>query len=459
MEGEEEKSEKKRVLISLPLEKYPNFNLEKAVCSHGLFMMPPNLWISPTKTLQRPLRLSNPIKSVTVQISQHSSSSSSSSCIHIWVFGLHSLSHEDRQTIQSQVVRMLRLSDDDERKIREFHKVHVESKERGFGRVFRSPTLFEDMVKCILLCNCQWPRTLSMSRALCELQLELKGEPLGCATAEASSPNEGSTKAEDFLPKTPARRDVKRKRGQHNKISTNLASKFLENETDLTADKKVIVNCDPMPKHLQMKKLGPSVLSLVDEDAFSISASQLSEGGTAGPSHRIGNFPSPEELATLNEDHLMKRCGLGYRAKRILELAQNIVEGKIHLREHEEVCDEANPHHYNKLTAQLLGINGFGSFTCANVLMCMGFYQRIPADTETVRHLKKIHARRKCTIHTIQKDVEVVYGKYEPFQFLAYWSELWHSYEERFGKLSEMSQSGYQLITGNNMRKKVSTMS
>ncbi|GMJ08122.1 hypothetical protein HRI_004481400 [Hibiscus trionum] len=29
------------------------------------------------------------------------------------------------------------------------------------GRVFRSPTLFEDMVKCFLLCNCQFSRTLS----------------------------------------------------------------------------------------------------------------------------------------------------------------------------------------------------------------------------------------------------------------------------------------------------------
>lgn len=37
----------------------------------------------------------------------------------------------------------------------EFQMVHEEARVRGFGRVFRSPTLFEDMVKCILLCNCQ----------------------------------------------------------------------------------------------------------------------------------------------------------------------------------------------------------------------------------------------------------------------------------------------------------------
>lgn len=57
---------------------------------------------------------------------------------------------------------MLRLSDEDERNAREFEKMCGALREapdcvREFGgRVFRSPTLFEDMVKCILLCNCQF---------------------------------------------------------------------------------------------------------------------------------------------------------------------------------------------------------------------------------------------------------------------------------------------------------------
>lgn len=50
--------------------------------------------------------------------------------------------------------RMLRISEGDERDVSEFHKVHAEAKKRGFGRIFRSPTLFEDAVKSILLCNC-----------------------------------------------------------------------------------------------------------------------------------------------------------------------------------------------------------------------------------------------------------------------------------------------------------------
>jgi hypothetical protein len=56
---------------------------------------------------------------------------------------------------QEQVRRMLRLSEEDERAVQEFQAMHAAAREAGFGRIFRSPTLFEDMVKCMLLCNCQ----------------------------------------------------------------------------------------------------------------------------------------------------------------------------------------------------------------------------------------------------------------------------------------------------------------
>ncbi|KAL6971805.1 hypothetical protein U1Q18_031486, partial [Sarracenia purpurea var. burkii] len=54
----------------------------------------------------------------------------------------------------AQVARMLRLSAKDEKDVQEFHKVHPDAKRKGFGRLFRSPTLFEDVVKSMLLCNC-----------------------------------------------------------------------------------------------------------------------------------------------------------------------------------------------------------------------------------------------------------------------------------------------------------------
>lgn len=49
---------------------------------------------------------------------------------------------------------MLRLASEDEEAIQDFHKVHAEAREENFGRLLRSPTVWEDLVKCILLCNC-----------------------------------------------------------------------------------------------------------------------------------------------------------------------------------------------------------------------------------------------------------------------------------------------------------------
>ena len=67
---------------------------------------------------------------------------------------------------------MLRLSEDEERAVREFRNMYNDEKKKKkkkkkessfVGRV--SPTLFEDMVKCMLLCNCQ-SVSLSLSLSL-----------------------------------------------------------------------------------------------------------------------------------------------------------------------------------------------------------------------------------------------------------------------------------------------------
>lgn len=311
-----------------------------------------------------------------------------------------------------------------------------------------------------------------MARALCELQLELKGDPLGCSTVEAAYPNEVCLKAEDFLPKTPVRKERKRKRGVHKRVVINLESEFVKNENDSTIGVNSSINSNGIPTYPQDEKLSPSVLSSLKEDSsdksdsFQLSTDSITDTCPINnprmqePSYRIGDFPRPEELATLDENYLTKRCRLGYRAKRILKLAQSIVENRFQLRELEEVCDGVRSSTYDELTQQLSGVAGFGYFTRANVLMCMGFYERIPADSETVRHLKQVfcpltslsvflyyifnllydspyekfssplvlfvqfHARTECTIKTVQQDVERLYAKYAPFQFLAYWYDL-----------------------------------
>ncbi|KAH7867195.1 hypothetical protein Vadar_030301 [Vaccinium darrowii] len=452
------------VALELPLgETAATFDLEKAVCSHGLFMMAPNYWDPPSKTLQRPLRLDSDdeygnggaCSSVIARISQPSDSPHS---LRVCVFGADSLSPQQERTLMGQVRRMLRLSETEEACVKEFQKMHREAKERGFGRVFRSPTLFEDMVKCILLCNCQWPRTLSMARALCELQLELQCSSFGVPVAKVGNGTKPMTETEHFVPKTPAGKESKTKKVGGKRDSTASGSRFLETKLQIEAEDVVrMVSVETSDCLQRTKELCPSVSSNGEEfRQCSTGISKVHSNEVCGElscDNRIGNFPSPRELANLDEKFLAKRCNLGYRAIRILKLAQSIVEGKIQLRELEEVCSEPSLSNYSKLADQVKEIYGFGAFTCANVLVCMGFYHVIPTDSETVRHVKQVHARHS-SIKTIQGDVEALYGKYAPFQFLAYWSEVWQFYEEWFGKLSEMPHSDYKLITAANMRPK-----
>lgn len=144
------------------------FDMEKAVCNHGFFMMAPNVWNPSTKSLHRPLTLSDS-SSVDVTISHPPTLS----FLVIQVHRINNVSRVDEELILQQVGRMLRLSDKDECDMTEFQQVHEDAKKSGFGRIFRSPSLFEDMVKSILLCNSTWERTLLMASRLCELQSKL----------------------------------------------------------------------------------------------------------------------------------------------------------------------------------------------------------------------------------------------------------------------------------------------
>lgn len=76
-----------------------NFNLEKAVCSHGLFMMAPNHWDPHSKTLRRPLRLNlddNHEISVTVHVSHPPHSPHA---LNLRVFGPNALSIQQQQSL------------------------------------------------------------------------------------------------------------------------------------------------------------------------------------------------------------------------------------------------------------------------------------------------------------------------------------------------------------------------
>jgi len=219
-----------------------------------------------------------------------------------------------------------------------------------------------------------------MAQALCELQFELQNV-LPCAVVGSSNPK---VEAEGFVPKTPASKENRRKKAQP---KGTLLKKKLELELELEVDGNLQIDNHVFDLSSDTTSLPPdngdSEMHGSDDSCY-----QFPNEGEYF--ERTGNFPSPIELANLSESFLAERCRLGYRARYILELAQAIVEGKIQLEELEELSKDASLSCYKQLGEQLKQIKGFGPFTRANVLMCLGYYHVIPWDSETIRHLKQV---------------------------------------------------------------------
>lgn len=230
-----------------------------------------------------------------------------------------------------------------------------------------------------------------MAQALCDLQAELQHQlpTVSNIMAEKESKN--------FAPETPSGKESRRKPSKClQKLDKKYAKIVGYEETEMKISTTVISESYQKTKHLSptftLEEAGDDFLGKCNPSTASLDDSlRTSEVSTNDSSSTIGNFPSPRELARLDENFLAKRCGLGYRAGRVIKLAQGVVEGGIQLRELECAGSTLSVSDYDKLSEKLRVIDGFGPFTCANVLMCMGYYHVIPADSETMRHLKQVY--------------------------------------------------------------------
>lgn len=137
-----------------------DFALAPSICSYGYYQLAPNRWDPQQQILHRPLR-DRDGRVIRCTISHDSTAQC---CI---VHCHRTVGREHHELILRQAARMLHL-DSDPRIFRAFHKAYPPARQKKFGRIFRSPTLFEDMVKTITGCNTAWSNTRTMNRHLCE---------------------------------------------------------------------------------------------------------------------------------------------------------------------------------------------------------------------------------------------------------------------------------------------------
>lgn len=144
-----------------------DYVLSRDACSYGYFLLSPNRWDVREQSLSRVLSL--PAGPVLIRITQPGGAGSP-----LRVAASRSLSAGDRAAAERQVRRMLRL-DESADDIAAFHRLDPRWKRSGRGRLFRSPTLFEDILKTVTSCNVTWPGTVHMNRRLCEVLGETPG--------------------------------------------------------------------------------------------------------------------------------------------------------------------------------------------------------------------------------------------------------------------------------------------
>lgn len=143
-----------------------------------------------------------------------------------------------------------------------------------------------------------------------------------------------------------------------------------------------------------------------------------------------GAFPSPEQVAALAPAQLAQRCKVGYRAERIVRLARDIVDGRLDL-----AWFESPRRTSDELYHALLKIHGLGPYAASNLCQLLGHYDRIAIDTETYRHFcAEQGLERPRDPKKLHGAIERRYAPYAPYQFLAYWFDLWRFYESYIGR-------------------------
>jgi N-glycosylase/DNA lyase len=139
----------------------PNFNFRRTILSHGWYGLLPFSLDSEKYELTRVIDL-DPKPPVTIVMSGKKG--------HVRVIASRSRTKSDVTKVSRDARHILRLDDD----LQPFYLSISEDPEfswigiQGAGRMLRSPTVFEDLVKMICTTNCSWALTVKMVTGLVE---------------------------------------------------------------------------------------------------------------------------------------------------------------------------------------------------------------------------------------------------------------------------------------------------
>ena len=141
------------------------FDFHSLIHSHGWMSLLPNLYIPETDGFSRIEELPS---GKVVQLTLSEIPNTRNTSIQVDILHKGKLSKADLAAIETRVGHMLRIDEN----FSEFYKLCRQKGQPwsemagGQGRLLRSPTLFEDMVKVICTTNIQWGGTMRMVREM-----------------------------------------------------------------------------------------------------------------------------------------------------------------------------------------------------------------------------------------------------------------------------------------------------
>ena len=128
-------------------------------------------------------------------------------------------------------------------------------------------------------------------------------------------------------------------------------------------------------------------------------------------------FPTPEQVASGDEEALRSDVRLGYRAPYVLELARSVASGTLNL---ESLKTAEMP--TDELRQRLLAIKGVGAYAAASLLMLLGRYDYIPVDSQALKLVSQEWHRGEPVGPA---DVEAAFERWGEWKGLAYWFWEW----------------------------------
>lgn len=362
-----------------------DFVLSRDCCSYGYFLLAPNFWNVKAQTLTRVLNINKrALRAVITQRATPTAASalttSPSTPLTIRIEGDLPTSLPDgsptsrtartaaRNTITAHITRMLRL-DESAETLAEFHALDPRWKASGQGRLFRSPTFFEDVIKTVTSCNVQWPGTITMNTRLCAVV----GKRL-------TSPKQAST------------------------------------------SKKTI------PHALRNADIDTHAFPAIDALALVRPATLRARCRVGYRDQRIVEIARLFKEATSKKSYSKNSSSLNSASKKpTLESAKKACINTFDLA---AALDPATTD--DDLFELLQELPGVGPYAAANILQLLGRYAHLPLDTESVRH-GRVVLGFTGTPREVMNKVHAHFEPFGIHRFRSYWFEIWAYYEAKHG--------------------------